>query len=94
MKLLRMPEAHRLVMVSVLHDGASRWTLQWKGGFYVHSGTVESFAKLLMQIHAKDDKEDPRSFRSMKYLDIANEVTTGVDTTIYVWEADLARLAH
>ena len=93
MKIIKnFSEDRKLIKVTVLHDGGRSWTLQWQGGVKVFQGDIDQFAKFLMSIHAKDDKEDPHSFRSLKYREIADEITNGMDTTIWVWEKDLKSL--
>ena len=93
MKVIRrFREARRLFKVMVLYDGSGNWTLQWKGGVKVYRGDIEGFAKLLMSIKAKEGKTLPPSKRTYTYLKIAQEVTEGLGTTIWVWEKDLKKL--
>jgi hypothetical protein len=82
-------DSRKLKKVTVLCDGGNRWTLQWDTGFHVFMGTIEEFSKFLQRIKAKDTKKEPSSFRSMKYYDIAVELTNGIDISIWVWEKDL-----
>lgn len=94
MKIIKnYSEDRKLIRVSVLYDGARSWTLQWKGGFKVFRGSIEDFSKFLMKIKAKDDKESPRSFRSLTYINIAKEITNGSDIIIWVWEKDLKKIS-
>lgn len=91
-QMKKLDETHFLIKVSVLHDGTGSWTFQWNKGYHVHRGDVESLAHVLRRIHAKDNQIQPRSMRSMTYLEIAEEITSGVDTIIYVWENHLKLL--
>jgi len=86
----KMNEA-KLVKIEVFNDGDT-WTMIWKGGQYVHRGTVESFSKLLMKLKASDDKTDPKSNRSMTYMNIAKEIQFGNDRIIWVFEHMLKTL--
>lgn len=81
----------KLVKVEVFNDGNS-WSMQWAGGNYIHRGDQESFAKLLRKIKAADDHEEPRSYRSERYIDIANEIASGSDRFIWVFEHMLKKL--
>lgn len=81
----------KLVKIEVYNDGDT-WTMLWKNGQYVHRGTVDSFAKLLMTLKAADDRTDPKSNRSMTYMNIAKEIQFGNDRIIWVFEHMLKRL--
>ncbi len=96
MKIIkRYEEGKKLKKVIVTPDKGKNWTLQWDNGFYVfHGDNIEKFSKFLMKIHAKDNKKEPRSYRSLKYLDLAKEITNGIDTTIWVWEKDLKNIRN
>lgn len=74
-----------LVKIEVFNDGDS-WSMQWPKGNFVFRGKVEEFGKFLMKLKASDDKEDPRSHRSLKYLEIAKEIQYGHDRYIWVWQ--------
>ncbi len=94
-RIKKFEEDRKLKKVTVVPDKGKNWTLQWDTGFYVFYGDdIEKFSKFLMKIHAKDNKEDPRSYRSLKYLDMAKEITNGMDTTIWVWEKDLKKIRN
>jgi hypothetical protein len=74
-----------LVRVEVYSTG-NNWALQWEGGNKTFLGTKEQFAKFLQRIKAADDREDPRSYRSMRYVDIASEIQNGSDRVIWVYK--------
>lgn len=82
-------EGKKLIKVKVLFDGNRGWTLSWNNKFKSFFGSREDFAKLLQKVKAKDDAQSPKSFRSMTYLSIAQEIADGTDTTIWIWEKDL-----
>ena len=86
----RMIEA-KLAKVEVFNDG-NNWSMQWNGHTYTFQGTIEQFSKVLMKIKAADNYEEPRSYRSMKYVDIANEIANGQDRIIWAWEHTLRKL--
>ena len=74
-----------LVRCKVYKNG-NAWTMNSnKGGTRVFNGDIDAFAKFLMKIKAKDDAEDPRSYRSMTYRNMAQEIADGGDNVIYVW---------
>lgn len=74
-----------LVKCKVYKHG-NQWTLNSdKGGTRVFNGSIEGFAKFLRKIQAKDDAVDPKTFRSMTYMNIAQEIADGGDNVIYVW---------
>jgi hypothetical protein len=79
----------KLQQVEVLYDGHRGWTLNWNHNFKVVYGSIEEFAKFLMKVQAKDNFQDPHSFRSMPYLQIAQEIANGSDRTIWIWERNL-----
>lgn len=84
-----MLEGGKLQKVEVLYDGHRGWTLNWNNNFKVVYGSIEEFAKFLMKVQAKDNFQEPRSFRSMTYQQIAQEIANGSDRTIWVWERNL-----
>ena len=90
--MIRMLEVNRLIKVKVLYDGNKAWTLRWGKQFHVFRGSIEQFTKLLIKIKAKDTQSQPNSFRGMKYSDIANEITNGKDSEIWVWERLLKKI--
>ncbi len=74
-----------LIKAKIHYDGNSTWTLNSNAGTRVFHGDINSFAKFLQKIKAKDNFMDPKSFRSMTYKSIANEVINGKDNTIFIW---------
>ena len=89
-------EARKLVEVKATKSG-SFWTLKWEDEnknkrSFVYRGNIDQFAKFLKQIQAKDDYEQPKSYRSLTYKEIAEEIEKGTDTTIYVWSKYLKPL--
>jgi hypothetical protein len=75
-----------LVKAKVLWDGKDTWTIiSDKNGTRVFRGNKEAFTKFLRKIKAKDNLHDPRSFRSLTYAGIVDEIISGKDNIIYVW---------
>jgi hypothetical protein len=92
-KIENFLESRKLIQVEVLYNGSRGWTLNWgKGSFKSIYGSVEEFATILKKLKAKDNFQDPHSFRSMTYLQIAQEIANGSDRTIWIWEKDLKTL--
>ena len=90
---MKIVESNKLVKVKVLFDGNKGWTLTWnKSDFKTIHGAAEVFAKFLQKIQAKDDKTSPNSVRGITYLEITKEISTGSDSTIWVWEKYLKNL--
>ena len=81
-------ESRHLVKINVYRNG-NQWTFSTEGKSYVAICDEEGFVDLLRKLKAKDDKEEPRSFRSETYKQIAQEIIDGTDRTIYVWNTDL-----
>ena len=89
-EMIPLSDSRRLIQIEVLYDGHRGWNLTWGNGrFKVVYGSVEEFSKILMKIQAKDNFSDPHSFRSMTYIQIAQEIANGSDRTIWVWEKNL-----
>ncbi|MBD3216573.1 MAG: hypothetical protein GF311_28420 [Candidatus Lokiarchaeota archaeon] len=61
-------------------------------GSWVYRGSRGGFAKFLRKIKACDDKQDPRSFRKLTYTSIADEIISGEDPVIWVWDYMLKAL--
>ena len=74
-----------LIKVKIFFDGNNAWTLNGQAGTKVFHGDINAFAKFLQKLKAKDNFQDPKSFRSMTYKNIAQEVINGTDNTIFIW---------
>lgn len=85
MRRISLNEDRRLVKVEVYNDG-NTWTLQWERGHYVFRGNEDQFRRFLIKIQAADTREEPRSYRSMRWKDLAYELANGVDRHIWVWK--------
>jgi len=81
-----------LVRIEVLFDGNSRWTMLFEQRQKIVFGDKEQFARLLRKLGASDDKFDPKSFRSMTYKNIVEEIMEGKDRIIWIWSDILFRL--
>lgn len=88
-------EARKLIKVKVLYDGNRGWTLNWNEGanFKVFHGSTEDFVKLLIKMKAKENKEITRSIRTLKYSEIVDQITNGLDRHFWVWSTDLDNLS-
>lgn len=92
----RVQEYTNLAKVRVFYDGKEAYTFNFDKGYklpnpYVFRGDHDSFVRFLMGIKAKDNKTWPRSVRGERYSDIADEIESGSDQIIYVWEHDFMR---
>jgi hypothetical protein len=77
----------KLYKVEVLWNQGNSFTLKYGGGqTKVFRGTPEAFAKFLQKIKASDNATEPRSKRQIRYMDIVNEIMSGKDHTIWVWD--------
>ena len=92
----KMKEYTALLKIRIFYTGGA-YTLNIESGAkraprqYVFRGGHDSFVRFLMGIKAKDNKTWPRSVRGERYADIANEIESGSDQIIYVWEHDYIR---
>lgn len=89
-------EYTNLAKARVFYDGKGSYTFNFDKGYklpnpYVFRGDHDSFVRFLMGIKAKDNKTWPRSVRGERYSDIADEIESGSDQTVYVWEHDFMR---
>ena len=92
----RVQEYTNLAKARVFYDGKGAYTFNFDKGYklpnpYVFRGEHDSFVRFLMGIKAKDNKTWPRSVRGERYSDIADEIESGSDQIIYVWEHDFMR---
>ena len=92
----RVTEYTNLAKARVFYDGKGSYTFNFDKGYklpnpYVFRGDHDSFVRFLMGIKAKDNKTWPRSVRGERYSDIADEIESGSDQIIYVWEHDFMR---
>lgn len=92
----RVHEYTNLAKARVFYDGKGAYTFNFDKGYklpnpYVFRGEHDSFVRFLMGIKAKDNKTWPRSVRGERYSDIADEIESGSDQIIYVWEHDFMR---
>lgn len=92
----RVTEYTNLAKARVFYDGKGAYTFNFDKGHklpnpYVFRGEHDSFVRFLMGIKAKDNKTWPRSVRGERYSDIADEIESGSDQIIYVWEHDFMR---
>lgn len=92
----RIHEYTNLAKARVFYDGKGSYTFNFDKGYklpnpYVFRGDHDSFVRFLMSIKAKDNKTWPRSVRGERYSDIADEIESGSDQIIYVWEHDFMR---
>lgn len=92
----RVQEYTNLAKARVFYDGKGAYTFNFDKGHklpnpYVFRGEHDSFVRFLMGIKAKDNKTWPRSVRGERYSDIADEIESGSDQIIYVWEHDFMR---
>ena len=81
-------ESRHLVKIEVFVSMGA-FTFNFEGRAFVFRGNFEEFRRFLMAIKAKDNKEDPRSFRSETYARIATEIMDGTDSIIYAYSSDL-----
>lgn len=94
--MYRIKEYTNLIKARVFYDGKGAYTFNLDKGIkapnpYVFRGDHNQFVRFLMAIKAKDNKTWPRSVRGERYADIASEIESGEDQTIYVWEHDFMR---
>lgn len=83
----------KLYKVEVLWNQGNSFTLKYGGGnTKVFRGTPEAFAKYLQKIKASDNATEPRSKRQIRYMDMVNEIMSGRDHTIWVWDNMLKRV--
>ena len=79
-------KATRYLIRCIVYKHGNAWTMNSnKGGTRIFNGSIESFAKFLQKIKAKDNAESPKSYRSMTYMRIAQEIASGKDKVIFVW---------
>lgn len=78
-------EERHLVKVDIQYTSPSSFTLRYEGGMKTFYGSMEDFARFLRRLKASDDKNDPRSYRSMTFKAMAQEAMDGTDTVVWVW---------
>lgn len=85
-------EERKLYKVEVIWDQKNNFTLKYGKNIKVFRGNPESFAKFLQKIKASDNATEPRSKRQIKYMDMVNEIMSGRDHTIWVWDNMMKRV--
>lgn len=93
MRTEKIPGPYRkLLKVKVINDGGTGWVLSYRGGQKVFHGDVDEFAKFLQKIKASDNETAPRSTRNKTYKNIAQEIQTGTDRIIWVWNTNMKKI--
>ena len=79
-----------LLQVRLENRGTTLWTLRPMNAqrgekSYKIDITDMDFITLLRRIQAKDNNQDPRSFKSVRYQDMIDGARTGKQDTLWMW---------
>jgi len=92
MKVFKLEEMRKLVKVKVYKIRDNQYSFNLDGGrSFSFTGTFEEMAKFLKRIQAKDNISSPRSNRKLTYLQMAIEIDSQKDNTVFCWLHNLNR---
>ena len=82
----------KLIRCEIWYSEPDNWTLKFGTRSATFVGSPEGFAKQLRLMGATDDREAPKSYRSVSYPEIVRGIQRGEDRIVWVREEPLRDL--